>query len=463
MYQPPRALLRLGMRVIPRTMPHLFPQAFPHLFPRSFDRHQILSRDSWGQLVVFSKAFVVMVAVLGAVWSVHRNITSRWIHDLTPSLGVACLMVQFVLALAGLAASGSIKKRDQRRLRREAHLLPVIRKRLTAHLLHEGSDDELRKLRRQYPREFELCLLESLNHSQGQARERLSALAESLGFVTQWQQDAQRGNGAQLAAIESLGLLSANLSLPVLQPLAIGSHTLARAAALRVMVTLAARTPLPPSANAPSLAAIFRIVVSSPLLVRVMLASELRRHVQSLSVQGIPEILKSERRSSALLAALQMVESWRCGLPLQELQSLMHHTDGGIRAAALRLAPLEALHSGENAAWGSRSLSVQSNAGSVVPLVISGLLDSDVRVKVAALSAAAGLQISSALPLIKSIVDANTHGHLASLACIALANMGPQGRAILQSKIHSGQPGVAASAVEALAGVQLAHAAAYSS
>ena len=269
----------------------------------------------------------------------------------------------------------------------------------------------------------------------------------------------------RLEAIESLSLLSAHLGFPALQALAADNSFLVRAAALRAMITLAGRNPLPPTASGANMAAVFRAVVSAPLLVRVMLASDLRRHVHALSISGIPEVLKSERRSSTVLAALEMIESWRCGLPLHELQSLLHHSDARIRAAALRLAPLEALHSGENAAWSFRSLNTQSNADSVVPLVMSGLLDSDALVKAAALSAAAGMQISAALPLIRSMIDAplaSADQHLAGLACMALARMGPAGRAILQSKIHSGQSQVAASAVEALASVQLANAAAFS-
>ncbi len=460
-FQPTRdRARRLGLRLFPRFLPSLFPSWFSDVMRRSQDRPQIVSQDFHGQSVVFLKAVLVMMAILATVWAMHRNVTSRWIHEVPPSLAVSCLMIQFVLALVGLVLSGSTKKRDQRRQRRAAHLLPLIRHHMAAYALQAQGDAELRRLHQRHSREFDVCLREFLNNASGQARHHLSQLAGNLGLVEDWKHLATRDHTARTEAIEALSLLSTDLGVPALEALIEHDSTLVRAAALKALVNVAGRENLPADRCKMDLPALFRATISSSLLVRVLLASDLRCHAHSLAQNGIPQLLLAERSAGPLLAALEMIECWRYGLPIESLHSLLHHSNPRIRAGALRLAPLESLHAGSNGAWTSQRQAVRSNTESLVPLVISGLLDSDVTVKAAALSAAAGLNVPSTLPLIEHCAD-TADQHLASLACLALATMGPPGRAILNSKIHGANARLAASAVESLASVQLANASAF--
>ena len=407
---------------------------------------QYATRENADLLLIFVQALAVIAAILFGIWETHRHIVSRWMSVVPLSLAVSCLLFQLILALVALACSGGLKKREQRLLRRSGHIRPLIRQRLAAFCLQQKGEAELVRLRWRYPADFEVCITEFLQSTGGQAGRHLSRLAETCGLVALWKQKANSGDVSRSLAIESLGLLSAEVAQPPLEELTGHRSPLVRAAALRALVRL--------TTNTSGVIAVFRHVISSPRLIRAMLAGELRLHASALSEIGMAQAL-ADAQPHALLAALEMMGSWRYGLPLKDLATLAQHDDSRVRAAAIRLISFDLTTAGSNDAWARLNLRLsRSNTNSLVPTILRALQDGDPAVRTAAMDAAARLNIRAAVPAITRGAESQDPT-VSSMACLALATMGGQGHAVLESKVRGANSLVAGAATESLAHAKL--------
>lgn len=406
----------------------------------------IFTRDFGERLLLFASTLVALGVLLFGIWELHRKVIVHWIPIVPLSLAVASILFQTFLALLLLIISAHLKRRDQARLLVSSRNVPIIREHLAAFTLRETDQAKLTDFRRRDPKEFEICLLEFLKNMSGPSRDRLSRLASTLGLVETWKRRASNGD---THAIESLGLLTGTNTWSFIEGLTDHYQTLVRVAAFRVLARAASCGEYADSAK------VFRAVFASPLLVRVMLAGELRQYATHFDEQNMSALL-SGLEAGQTFAALEMMESWHCGLPIAGLAALTRHPDFRIRAAALRLAACDATRAGANHAWARVYLPAsRSNQNSLVPAVIRAMGDDNRQVRAAALDAAARMGVRSALASITLSAE-QTDANVSSLACLALSTMGQRGHAALQEKVMRGNPRVAAAAVESLAAAKLA-------
>jgi hypothetical protein len=176
---------------------------------------------------------------------------------------------------------------------------------------------------------------------------------------------------------------------------------------------------------------VFEFAASHNLLVRILLAEDLRRHAIQLCERAIPEALRS-CDPQRTLATLEMLVSWERAMPLGDLDALLLHDDREIRICALRLA--------------SVTPSTARNREAIVRLLVS----EDLEVCTLAALTAGRLRIVEALPLLARSVRRGP-AELARTAADALAGIVPKGREVLEELSRSAEAATAGAASEALA------------
>jgi hypothetical protein len=222
--------------------------------------------------------------------------------------------------------------------------------------------------------------------------------------------------------VDCLGLLAGGRGEDALWRLAQRSTPLVEAAACRLLAR---------SADPESAVRLFGIALGKPYLVRVLLAGELRHHAPTLCEKTIPaEVAGADERR--IVAALELAGSWHNALHLPDWPVLMTHPSPAVRAAALRVTPL--------------NLDVQD----VEPYVLEALQSDNIHLREAGLTAVCQLRIGSTLPLLAHVASGES-GELARLACQALSRLEPEGIECLRTILLEGPPRAAARAAETLA------------
>ena len=130
------------------------------------------------------------------------------------------------------------------------------------------------------------------------------------------------------------------------------------------------------------------------------------------------------------------MQAWRRPLPPEILPSLLEHPHPQARSAAVRLAPVSLPHRLAER-W-----------------AIEALESEDDVVRQAGLAAAAQLRLAEAVPLMERCAE-SSDGDLAALACMAMAQAGPEGRERLENMILAGDERRAGWAAQALSGAFL--------
>jgi hypothetical protein len=414
---------------------------FPPWFPRRIAI--LLAAVDWDLLLLFARALVAIAFFLYPVWWIHIHVVSATVTQAPLSLAISFLGVQFGVIIAELFASCAVKKMDEVRGRRSQRWRPLIRRSLAAYLAAKDVSRDLNIFRKRRPRETEMCLAEMLAAVNGQARQRLSELAVSLHLVERWEKHAKRGRLELKEVIEWLGLLSPSIGGPALvRVLKAASSTLeARWLPKRVLPatlasTLCARIRV---AGETDLNQICQEILTAPRLVRTMVAGDLRVHAEGLGAAAISRALSSADAGRATVA-LQLTEAWRRTIDAPALAGLLQHQSPVVRGLALKLVPFQ------GGAGGFETEILQGLEGSLQ----AGIDDAGAQeVMAGALSAVARLRLMRALPLVaRCALSANEY--LARQACFTLAALGEEGRALLESKIHSGPRQHAARAAESL-------------
>jgi HEAT repeat protein len=173
---------------------------------------------------------------------------------------------------------------------------------------------------------------------------------------------------------------------------------------------------------------LFAAAAAGSLLTRAAITEELEPDAAQLASVQIPRALTSSD-PSRVLAALDMLRAWKRVLPVRNVEALLHHDSGAVRAAALRALP-----------W------VESiDAPRTVRI---GLRDRDPRVRIAAADAAARMGLEDAMPQLAENL-AGDDRDVALASAFALASLSG-GAKLLEQTLTSPNRTAASLALEAL-------------
>ena len=315
--------------------------------------------------------------------------------------------------------------RQQRGVGLRSHT-PEIRDALVDYLSGSNDQTRIRAFAAANRAEFIETFLEFHGTVGGSARDRLCDLALELALVHDWCREAaskdklvRRRAYTRLSfvcAYEPCRRLAGDLLLNALQD----KDPEVRLPAARALVQ---------SGSIDELAQVFRLAVSQSLLIRVLLAEDLRRHAAELCEKAIPEVLNG-KNDKQTVAALQVLTAWERALPLEDLHRQLDSTNREIRLEALRLAKLVPL--------------TPANRACLLRFLREG---DDEENTVAALTAGR-LRLQEALPALARCLRTGT-SELAGIAATALAEMPPKGWQTLQ-QIATGDGSAAIIAAAAL-------------
>ncbi len=380
-----------------------------------------LRQFGWGRTLIVLKALTAMGAVFYPVWWIHLHFTSIRLVSVPLSLAISFLGVQIAVIFLQLAASAVVKKLDAIRIRKSAHWKSVIEPLLAAQSAGKDRMADLRGLRRRRPVDFDACVASMLESVSGPERESLSRLALGFGVVRRWQRVARRGRLERKQAIECMTYLAPSIGRAALQPLLEKQPAALQATLYRALLRVA---------RGAEVADLFRRTLRAPFFVRALLAGEFRPFAEQLSVSTLPAVLTSGDEQE-MIAALEMVDAWRRVLHLPQLETLARHPNPEIRSLALRAAPVSAVQ------------------GTMEQTILSAFEDPSSQVKLAALRAAARLQIRSSLHVVER-ASYSLDNQVSRLACLVLASFGNDGHSILQYIVLTGDRRVGNWAAEAL-------------
>jgi hypothetical protein len=378
------------------------------------------------RIKIVGQAALVLTALLYATWLIHTRFFYAHIPQRPLSLAVAFLCMQTIAISMQLAISFSIKRRGETIEARAARTQPVIREHLAAHVSGANCTPQLLKLSRRYRDQVEICVVEALGAVQGYGRERISALALSLALPDTWKKRlSSRHSHRRKEAVEFLGLLGRSDLRGTFENCLADPDLLVRAAASRSLLDL----------DQPDTARLFQLAIESPLLLRAMLAGDLRKHSIAVSRRGLPESLVGIKQPG-IVAGLGVVEAWGRSLRVPEVAALTAHSSLEVRAAAIRsLAFVETSHDTES-------------------LILAALGDINAEIRLAAVQACSQRRLQSAIPSLERQLRSSDAACM-SASCHALAMMGQEGWDILEDCVLNPDRALAAEALAALAAVQV--------
>jgi hypothetical protein len=340
----------------------------------------------------------------------------------------AFLVGSYVLLLTTLFAAAWWRGLAWRRRKKAADAVrPALNEALVFYLAGSNETAELRRFARTHRHDLTEAVVAFQNTVGGDTRDRLCNLALDLALVHDWCDETRsrdpirrRTAFARLAfacGYEPCYRVAGEL-------LALGLRDQDRE------VRLAACRALLQAGEMPNVEKVFEFAVSHSLLVRILLAEDLRRHAIPLCRRAIPNALRSPdpRRT---LATLEMLVAWERAMPLGDVDELLLHRDREIRICALRLV--------------SVTPSTAANRAAILRL----LAEEDTEVRTLAALAAGRLKIEEALTPLAVCVRRGP-AELARTAADALAGMVPGGWEILQDLSRGAEPAAASAASEAL-------------
>jgi HEAT repeat protein len=170
--------------------------------------------------------------------------------------------------------------------------------------------------------------------------------------------------------------------------------------------------------------------VGQTLIVRVVLADDLRRHAPALCNTAVPALLRSDNPEQ-VLATLDILAAWERAVALPQIAALVEHRDRRIQIKALRVLPLTPA-ARENAEVVNRALSSQDESVSVAAAVAAGRMKLE----------------SAMVPLARCLRSGRPE--LARAAAAALAGLHPRGWQTLEELTNYSDPVTASAALEAL-------------
>ena len=256
---------------------------------------------------------------------------------------------------------------------------------------------------------IERCLVELLFSVRGEGKIRLTDVAKAFGFVSDWKRQANSWSVTNrriaISALAETGLPEATNSLRTALTDSDGQIRLTAARAL-------ARS------SGASAKEIFSYALSQPLLVRALLAEELKKHAALIAAA---DLLPPRCDRNKLLAALGIMLSWRRSILVPGLADLINDPDPEIAEAALRLLP----YAGEPVAQ-EQHLEAAFNRP-------------EPSIRSAAAAMQGRLQICSSTPgLTRGLSDPDRS--VVHSCASAIAELGPEWWPLLESEVLTGSP-----------------------
>ena len=389
---------------------------------RVYDGQPLLPR---ARIILVSASSLFALAC--STWSIAQVFAYR-IPQRALALATAFISIQSLMIAVQLGISVSVKKCRQRAQALAQTIQPVVRDHAAAHAAGDDRLSPLAALAGRHRDQVEIGLIEVLTAIQGDGRRRVALLADQLGFVALWRAQASSYRGdRRRVAIERLGKLGRSDLRPVFETALADPDLLIRATACRSLLEL------PDPANAGDM---FRLAVEGPLLLRAVLAGELRRHSLSLRHHGVPECLAGGQ-TGEILAGLSLIEAWGRALSIPQIASLMIDRSVAVRAAAVR------------------ALSFVDCGWDTEFLILAALDDPAPQVRLAALNTCSRRALASALPSLERRLRERTP-EIVAAACEALGSLGKEGARVLDRCILDPDRFLAMKATEALARVSTA-------
>lgn len=357
------------------------------------------------------------------IWMTEDRVMSRVVFsgDLGWALSVAAVFGASLTLLLLMVTIFRI--RDQRREARSARVAPVIRQEIAACLAGGSRRQELEQLSREYPDETGQCFRDLFLVLKGRTNKELIELANAVGLRQLWELAYRQGTTEErVGVVRCLAYLASEA----------GPAFLAEALAdPDPDVGIEAARTLAEMGNGDSVEDVYDYARRQSLMVRAILAEDLRPHLSSLA-RGIVASDLASRNAARIRHALQMMRAWSTPLAVS-LDPLLEHQSLVIRVEALGL--LNLIHiTGDTPGRLRRNL--QDQAEKVVE---------------AAALAAGRLHLDSLLPELSCLLS-RPEAAVCRAAARALSAMGHFGP--LEDKIRTGGSPGAEAALEA---VQKAH------
>jgi HEAT repeat protein len=295
--------------------------------------------------------------------------------------------------------------RERRRLKYK----PLINETLALEVVTGGQIKMLKRLARACPQVMSDCICEELSCITGSAHQHLSDVACELRLLERWTR--------QLHSRSSLRRCKAVRLLASLEPSRANSRMVAALADDDEQVRIEAARALVRWGDQEEIQAVLKFAASQPLLLRALVAEDLRP-VVALCEPYLSPLLCSDD-VSVVAGALDIIEAWQKTLSIPGFRGLLNHPATAVRVKALRLAPY--VH----------------GADAFEPAVLEGLLDENCEVRVAAAYAAGRMGLRNAIPRLQSLIQANDD-RVALAAAEALARLGGSGIATLEAEVLAG-------------------------
>jgi len=338
-------------------------------------------------------------------------------------VGIYALLM---FAMFSLACVRSLVRRKHQTV--SAALEPEIRNALVDYIAGNNDISELRDLAAKGHGDIARTMMTFQGALSGSSLDRLCSVALELGLIKEWIQETRsRDPVARRAAFSQLAFVSVyepsrRLTGELLIQGANDTDPEVRIAACRALVQ---------SGGVDEVELAFDTAISETVLVRTLLAEDLRRHAVMLCERAIPAVLRAPDVARAT-AALDMLVAWERAIPLENLDEVLRHQDRQIKILALRLA------------W----LVPQSAKGQAA--IQAALADTDPDVTEAAAGSAGRMVLLEAMPLLARLLRIGP-ARVARTAAAALGDMPPRGRQTLEELAASPNAFTAAAAKEALA------------
>ena len=342
---------------------------------------------------------------------------------------VVALLVCYAFLMGALVGAAAIRGTLwRRRANRSAAVLPRIRDALVDFVSGSNDISRLKEFAARHRADLTHAMFTFRGALAGTALDRLCALTVQLCLIDEWvDQTRSRDAFRRRTAFTRLAFVSAY------EPCrrVVGDLLVHAIADSDPEVRLAAARALLHSGEPEQAESVFGMALAESLLVRVLLAEDLRQHAVALCERAVPEALRSAD-AGRVAAALEMLGSWQRAIPLDDLRDLLDHRDSRVRLRAIRLAPLVALPA--------------SNRGSIM----TALEDPDPELRLAAAVVIGRLRLVEALPALARSLRLGS-ARVARAAANSLAEMPPRGWQTLEELSTRPHQVTAAAAREALA------------
>jgi HEAT repeat protein len=344
--------------------------------------------------------------------------------ELRAALAVIIFLLVAILVMAAWLIYGKMLGllQELRRLKYE----PLINETLALEVVDGGQVEQLKRLARHCPAAVSDCVCAELSCVTGSAHRHISEVSCELGLLERWRRELRsHGSLRRCRAVRLLGTLERSMARAMLVEALSDDSEPVRIEAGRALVRWG---------DGEAVEAVLRFAASQPLLLRALVAEDLR-HVMTSCERYLPQLLR-DHDLAVMTGALDIITAWQKALAIQGFEALLEHRAAAVRVRALRLAPY-----------------ILGGPGSFGHLVIAALFEPDAGIRAAAAIAAGAMGLTNAIPHLHSLLQAADE-RVSVSAAWALSRLGDSGTAVLEAEVLAGGP-CAGFALEALERAQL--------